>query len=823
MQTRLAVVAVACALAAVAVHGQPGVEVLPTPAGADSGMYSLTTAADGRTYLVWIEPAEGGHALKFAALAAAGWETPVEIARGGDWFVNWADHPSLTAGANGRLFVHWLINTGHKGGSYGYAIRVATSGDRGRSWTTAFEEGRGNVHDYSGFLSFLPTARGVDAVYLTPLAPDDGTSVAHDHIKTVGVASFDPDGVLLSRQIVDGDACSCCSTDLAEAAAGPVAVYRDHDAGEIRDISIVRKVDGKWTSPAPVHRDGWMIAGCPTNGPAVAASGTRVAVSWFTAAGNQPQVKVAFSNDGGATFAAPIRVDGGTPTGWADVLLLEDGRALVSWLERTGEGSGEIRLREVSPGGRRTHGAHRGDRLERPRHGHPDDGARWRSGDRRLAPGPRADRARGHSSRRGLASVGRLPGGGLMAFGRDWLKEWLLDPAGTYLNHGTVGATPRRVLEVQKAILDETERHPSRFVLRELTAHAPGLWRRPVPRLREAAAVVASFVGARADDVVFVDNATTGANAVLRSFPLEPGDEVLVTDLGYGGITRAAQFAARARGAAVTTVEMPYPFTAPGLVAACAAAAGPRTRLAVIDHVAADSAVVMPLAEIAAALRAKGVAVLADGAHAPGSVALDIPALGVDWYVANLHKWAWAPRSSGILWAPERRQAGLHPAVISWGLDEGFTHEFDLVGTRDASAHLAAPAALALLAEWGGDDIRRYNHHLATTGAQRLAERWGTTVTTPSALSGSMATVMLPAAAATTRHEAMALRDLLLFEHGIEVHVSTYRDRGHVRISAQIYNDMSDVDRLAVAVLQHAGNRVAAGAGLVGHTADAGH
>lgn len=352
MANRLAALTITCALAAVSLHGLAGVEVLPTPASADSGMYSLTTAADGRTYLVWIEPvAAGGHALKFARYATTGWEAPVEVARGANWFVNWADHPSLTAGPNGRLFVHWLVNTGQKSGSYGYAIRVATSADQGRSWTTAFEEGQRNVHDYSGFLTFLPTARGVDAVYLTPLAPDDGTSVAHDHIKTVGVAAFAADGTVLSRQIVDGDACSCCSTDMAETANGPVAVYRDHDAGEIRDISIVRRVDGKWTTPAPVHRDGWVIPGCPTNGPAVAASGSRVAVSWFTAAGNQPQVKIAFSKDGGATFDPPIRVDGGTPTGWADVLLLDDGRALVSWLERTGEGTGEIRLREVSPSG----------------------------------------------------------------------------------------------------------------------------------------------------------------------------------------------------------------------------------------------------------------------------------------------------------------------------------------------------------------------------------------------------------------------------------------------------------------------------------------
>ncbi len=351
MVMRSLVAVLLCAAVALSAQSRP-VEPLATPAGPDSGMYSLASGADGHAYLVWIEPVAGaGHALKFSRFDGAGWQPAVEIARGANWFVNWADHPSLTAGPGGRLVVHWLVNTGQKSGSYGYAIRVAASADQGKTWTTTFEDGVRNVHDYSGFLSFLPTPRGVDAVYLTPLAPDDGVSVAHDHIKTVGIASFAPDGALLSRQIVDGDACSCCSTDIAETSAGPVAVYRDHDAGEIRDISIVRRVDGKWTSPAPVHRDGWRIPGCPTNGPAVAASGARVAVSWFTAASDQPQVKVAFSADAGATFASPVRVDGGSPTGWADVLWLDEGRALVSWLERTTDGAGEIRVRVVTRDG----------------------------------------------------------------------------------------------------------------------------------------------------------------------------------------------------------------------------------------------------------------------------------------------------------------------------------------------------------------------------------------------------------------------------------------------------------------------------------------
>ena len=389
-----------------------------------------------------------------------------------------------------------------------------------------------------------------------------------------------------------------------------------------------------------------------------------------------------------------------------------------------------------------------------------------------------------------------------MTFGRHCLKDWPLDPQGTYLNHGTVGVTPLRVMAARRAILEEAERHPSLFMLRELSAVTAGMPLRDVPRLREAATIVASFLGARGEDLVFVDNATAGANAVLRSFPFQPGDEILVTNLGYGGITRAAIYAAREKGATVRTVEMAYPFTSDGLTKAWTAAPGPRTRLAIVDHIASESAIVFPLAEIASALKRQGVAVLVDGAHAPGAIPVDIPSLGVDWYVGNLHKWAWTPRSSGVLWASPERQVGLHPPVISWGLDEGFTKEFDWVGTRDASPHLSATAALALFKEWGLGDIFRYNHNLAWTGAHRLADRWGTEFSTPESLVGSMVVATLPLKAGTSSEEASALKDSLLFEDGIEVHVFAYDNQLRTRICTQIYNDMTDIDRLGDAVLR---------------------
>ena len=393
----------------------------------------------------------------------------------------------------------------------------------------------------------------------------------------------------------------------------------------------------------------------------------------------------------------------------------------------------------------------------------------------------------------------------MTTFGRSMLAHWPLDPEITYLNHGTVGVTPRRVMAAQQTIREEIERQPSRFILRELTAITSGRSSVPVPRLRQAADIVAPFVGAEGHDFVFTDNTTTGANAVLQSFPLQPGDEILVTDFGYGGVTNAAKFAAKRRGASVRTATMPYPIrSAADLIDTYAAAVGPNTRLAIVDHIAAQSALLFPLAAIAARLRALGVAVLADGAHAPGAIPLDLPALGVDWYVGNLHKWMWVPRSSGFLWAAPDRQNDLHPVVASWGLDAGFTTAFDGPGTRDPSAHLAAPSALAFMRELGVDAVQAYNHTLAWEGAHRLAAAWRTRFDVPESMVGTMATVPLPEPFGRTRAEAVALRDGLLFDDGIEAPIHAYRDRLWVRISAQVYNDMSDIDRLASAVLGRA-------------------
>ena len=389
-------------------------------------------------------------------------------------------------------------------------------------------------------------------------------------------------------------------------------------------------------------------------------------------------------------------------------------------------------------------------------------------------------------------------------FGPAMRSEWLLDPDITYLNHGTVGATPRRVLAHQRSITDEIERQPARFMLREL-ADEHGTMRNP-SRMRVAAAAVAEFVGVAGEDLMFVDNITAGANAILRSFPFDTGDEIAVTSLGYGGVVNAATYVTRMINGTLRTIELPQPGAARhDYIDAIAAGLGPDTRLLIVDHITPGTAMIMPLAEITALCHERGVLVLADGAHVPGNIAVDIDSFGVDWYVANLHKWAWAPRSAGLLWSAKQHQSYLHPTVISWGLDHGIAAEFDLLGTRDPTHFLAAPFAIELLNEFGGADgvaaIYRHNHELVWWAGQYLADRWGTRFTTPEEMIGSMVNVRLPAEFGTTGDEAEHLRAALESE-AIEVPIYPGADGLTTRISAQIYCDRADIERLGDAVVK---------------------
>lgn len=385
-------------------------------------------------------------------------------------------------------------------------------------------------------------------------------------------------------------------------------------------------------------------------------------------------------------------------------------------------------------------------------------------------------------------------------FGHAYRDRWLLDPDLLYLNHGTVGAPPRVVLGVQQQLRDEIEREPARFLLRDLTGTDQGATARE-PRMRAAAAAIARFVGADRDDLVFVDNTTTGVNAVLRSLTFTAGDEIVLTDHTYGAIGNAADDVARRTGAIVRRVELPGPpWTADGIVTAIDGACSPRTRVVLVDHISSGSALVCPVAEIARRARARGIAVLVDGAHAPGSLALDVPALGVDWYVGNLHKWAMSPRSSGFLWAAPHRHADLHPTTISWGYGRGLAAEFDLVGTRDPTPWLASPAGLDFLDELGFDGLRAWNHAIAWEGARMPARHWRVPPPADESTIGAMATVQLPPSVPGDAAAVQRLRDALLFEDRIEVQMHAFKGRAWVRFCGQAYVEPSDIDRLRDAI-----------------------
>jgi isopenicillin-N epimerase len=387
-----------------------------------------------------------------------------------------------------------------------------------------------------------------------------------------------------------------------------------------------------------------------------------------------------------------------------------------------------------------------------------------------------------------------------MTFGRSALSLWPLDPAATYLNHGTVGVVPTRVAEAQQALRQRIERHPARFMLRDLWSFTGSAAAGPT-LMRQAAADVAAFVGAQADDLVFVDNTTTGVNAVLRSMTLSPGDELVVTDQIYGGLSTTVSYVARTSGAEVRVVEIPYPkFDSTVCVDRIAAAVTDRTKLVIVDHIAAESAVVYPIVDIVRACKAKGATVLVDGAHVPGALPLDVSAIGADYYVANLHKWAMAPRSSAFMVVAPERQASLHPAVISWGLDQGFAQEFDWVGTRDPTPWLVAPDGIRFLQDLGYDALRQHNHDLAWHAAQFLTNYWKTPLQIGESSVACMVSVMTPESVGGTKADAVRLRDRLLFEHNIEVQVHARAGRVWVRVSAQAYNDESDIEKLAAAV-----------------------
>ena len=351
------------AAAAAAAPALTSLRALPSPAGPGSVTPHLSRSRDGEVWMSWLEPRGRGHALKVSRLIGHRWSTPLMAAEGDSFFVNWADRPGILALGEGCLAAWWLVSSG--GEHYAYDVRIAFSGDKGRTWSYPVCPHRDATATEHGFVRLMREGEtGVRAIWLDgrnfAVAAKDtgGARGGHgehgpDADMTVRTALIQLDGTLSDEVALDGRACDCCPTAAVATMSGFLVAYRDRSPEEVRDISLVRRAEGLWSEPYPLHGDGWKIPGCPVNGPALDAEDDRVAIAWYSEAGDSARVFVAFSSDGGRAFGAPIRVDGGAPLGRADVALLEDRSALVLWLE-SGEKEARIVTRRVGPDGRRS-------------------------------------------------------------------------------------------------------------------------------------------------------------------------------------------------------------------------------------------------------------------------------------------------------------------------------------------------------------------------------------------------------------------------------------------------------------------------------------
>ena len=403
-------------------------------------------------------------------------------------------------------------------------------------------------------------------------------------------------------------------------------------------------------------------------------------------------------------------------------------------------------------------------------------------------------------------------------------SHWSLDPAVAFLNHGSYGACPTEVLAVQREWRDRLERQPVKFLSRELDGN--------LAKVRRA---VGGFVGADADDLGLIVNATGGVNAVVRSLTFEPGDEILTTDHEYNAILNVARHVAARDGARVVVARLPFPAVSDDdIVERIVAGATDRTRLAIVSHVTSPTALVLPIARIVSVLADRGIDTLVDGAHAPGMIPLDLDALGAAYYAANLHKWVCAPKGSAFIHVRRDRQAAVRPPTISHGANaretggSRFRNEFDWQGTQDPTAWLAVPAALDFvggLADGGWPAVMARTHAMAVEAGRTVADVLGraaavepATLISPEAMIGSMVALPMPpegplggagAADQSSPLEADPLQTEIYDRFAVEVPIGPWPvpaaeppspPRRVIRVAMALHNDRDDVDRLVDAL-----------------------
>lgn len=377
-------------------------------------------------------------------------------------------------------------------------------------------------------------------------------------------------------------------------------------------------------------------------------------------------------------------------------------------------------------------------------------------------------------------------------FGKSIKNLWLLDDDVTYLNHGSYGATPIKIIETAEKIQRELEREPVSFFADSF-----------FDRTRKVAAELANFIGSQQDNLVLVDNATSAINTVLRSLlpSLTEKDEIIITNHTYPAVKMACKYIADISRCRITEIKIPFPFdSANDLIKIYKNKLSKNTKLVILDHIFYTTGVINPVKEIAKYIKSENIPVLVDGAHVPGMLPLDIELLGVDWYTGNCHKWLFAPKGSAFLWTAPAKQDITKPLSISYYYGESYTKEFDWTGTRNPTPVLALSDAINFHRDMGSDEIYTYIHNLAIEARHLIAEKLNLQTDIPDNFFGAMVSFELKNVKPKGNNFVNELRQQFFNNYKIEVPFTEFDNRVFIRFSAQIYNELEDYKKLVYAM-----------------------
>lgn len=386
-----------------------------------------------------------------------------------------------------------------------------------------------------------------------------------------------------------------------------------------------------------------------------------------------------------------------------------------------------------------------------------------------------------------------------MTLGRSVRHHWLLEDDVIFLNHGSFGACPKPVLEVQQFWRNRLELDPVRFMTRELPAQLP-----------VARTALATFLNGDPDDLVLVQNATTGANAVLRSLAAEfkPGDELLTTSHAYTATHQTLHYVASLTGAKVVEAYVPFPIESPQqVIDALVAKITPRTKFCAVDHVTSLTGVVFPVEKIVPIFKERNIPIMIDGAHAPGHVHVDLTALDADFYAGNCHKWLYAPKGSGILWVSKKHQEKVHATVISCEPGSDFQTKFSWTGSVDPSGWFSIAAGIDFMQSLGMNEIRVHANSLVMAAREKITTALGTSYGAPPEMLANLCTILLPVDGLVDSKYSPRLHDRLYDEYKIQIPAMAPEGKACVRFSANAYNELAEYDALLEALKEILGDR----------------